>query len=133
MVTSTGSMFYDCDKLTGINLSNLNFSSVENMGSMFEKTSITTLNMDNVDVSNVTNFDKFITSTKLASFSPPNNISVSFGVTYTSLLPSSTLLSIINNLATVSTTQTLTLGTTNLNKLTAEQIKIATDKGWTVV
>ena len=133
MVTSTESMFYGCDRLTGVNLSNLNFSSVESMSSMFESTSITTLNMDNVDVSNVTNFNKFITSTKLASFSPPNNISVSFSINYTSLLPSSTLLSIINNLATVSTTKTLTLGTNNLNKLTAEQIKIATDKGWTVV
>ena len=42
------------------------------------------------------------------------------------------LIDIINNLATVSTTQTLILGATNLAKLATEQIQIATNKGWTV-
>ena len=39
---------------------------------------------------------------------------------------------IINGLQTVTTTQTLTLGSTNLAKLTDEEKKIATDKGWTL-
>ena len=43
------------------------------------------------------------------------------------------MIDIIDNLATVSSTQTLTLGATNLAKLTTEQIQIATDKGWTVM
>ena len=42
-------------------------------------------------------------------------------------------MSIINNLNTVTTTQTLKLGSTNLAKLNPDEIKIATDKGWTVV
>ena len=41
------------------------------------------------------------------------------------------LMNVINNLASVSG-KTLKFGTTNLNKLTADQIKIATDKGWTL-
>lgn len=42
------------------------------------------------------------------------------------------LMVVINGLQTVSTTQTLTLGTTNLAKLTDEEKKVATDKGWTL-
>ena len=44
----------------------------------------------------------------------------------------SSLLDVINNLATVTTTKTLTLGSTLLAKLTEEQIAVAVNKGWTV-
>ena len=40
-------------------------------------------------------------------------------------------MNVINNLATVSG-NTLKFGSTNLNKLTAEQIAVATAKGWTL-
>ena len=43
------------------------------------------------------------------------------------------LLSLFNALITTSTSRTITIGSTNLAKLTPEQIKIATDKNWTVV
>ena len=43
-----------------------------------------------------------------------------------------TMVGLFNILATVTETQTLTLGKTNLAKLTDEQIAIATNKGWTV-
>ena len=39
---------------------------------------------------------------------------------------------VINGLQTVTTTQTLTLGSENLAKLTEADKKIATDKGWTL-
>lgn len=42
------------------------------------------------------------------------------------------LMVIINGLQTVTTTQKLTLGSTNLAKLTEADKKIATDKGWTL-
>lgn len=42
------------------------------------------------------------------------------------------LMTIINSIQTVTTTQTLTLGTANLAKLTDEEKKVATDKGWTL-
>ena len=42
------------------------------------------------------------------------------------------LMVIINGLQTVTTTQKLTLGSTNLAKLTDEEKKVATDKGWTL-
>ena len=43
-----------------------------------------------------------------------------------------TLMETINAMQTVATTQTLTLGSTNLALLTDEDKKIATDKGWTL-
>lgn len=42
------------------------------------------------------------------------------------------MVSMFNALATITTTKTLQLGSTNLSKLTTEQKKIATDKGWTL-
>ena len=42
------------------------------------------------------------------------------------------LLEIIGNLKTVTSTKTLTMGSTNLAKLTEEDKAIATNKGWTL-
>lgn len=42
------------------------------------------------------------------------------------------LMSVINCLAPTSTTLTATFGSTNLAKLSADEIKIATDKGWSL-
>lgn len=39
---------------------------------------------------------------------------------------------VINGLQTVTSTHTLTLGSTNLNKLTQEEKQVAIDKGWTL-
>lgn len=47
-------------------------------------------------------------------------------------LTSQSLLNILNVLPTVTVARTITLGQTNKNKLTAEEIAIATAKGWTV-
>ena len=42
------------------------------------------------------------------------------------------LVTILNNLATVTSAQTLTMGSTNLAKLTSSDKAIATNKGWTL-
>jgi hypothetical protein len=42
------------------------------------------------------------------------------------------LMNVINNLATVENNPTLTLGTTNIAKLTDNEIAIATNKGWII-
>ena len=39
---------------------------------------------------------------------------------------------VINGLQTVTSSQALTLGSTNLAKLTDAEKKVATDKGWTL-
>ena len=60
------------------------------------------------------------------------NMKVSFSLSNSPMLSQSELVKVLNNLATVETTQTLTLGSTNLAKLTEEDIAIAQNKGWSV-
>ena len=68
----------------------------------------------------------------LRDFYPPVTpaITHSYAAAY-SLTPES-LVRILNALPTLSTAKTITLGALNKNKLTADQIAIATNKGWTV-
>ena len=56
----------------------------------------------------------------------------SFSLTSTSLTDESLRIALLA-LAPVENTQTLTIGSTNLARLSPEQIKVATDKNWTVV
>lgn len=57
---------------------------------------------------------------------------VSFNISYSTSFTKEALVEILNNLATVTTTKTLTMGATNLAKLTDEDKAIATNKGWTL-
>ena len=57
---------------------------------------------------------------------------VKFDISASTQFETADLVTILNNLATVTTSQTLTMGATNLAKLSDEQKKIATDKGWTL-
>lgn len=56
----------------------------------------------------------------------------SFTLNQSNLMPAENLVEVLTNLPTVGSAKTITLGSTNKNKLTAEQIAIATEKGWTV-
>ena len=54
----------------------------------------------------------------------------SFDISSMTLLDRAALRTVIDNLATVSTSETLTLGSANLAKLTADDITVAKNKGW---
>jgi hypothetical protein len=97
--------------------------------------SLSIIDFSECDFGNITDLTNFVYGCSvLSDFKSPKNIRVSLSnFTNSTSLTSDHLMDIINNLSTVSTTQTLTIGTANLAKLTAEQIKIATDKNWTVV
>ena len=137
-VKNMSRMFESCTALLNkglIGLETTKLSNVNNMSLAFRKCDLLeTLNLSNWDVSGVTNLTDFVYNcTNLKNFKAPKNISVSTSnFSGSPNLTVESLIDIINNLATVSTTQTLTLGATNLAKLTTEQIRIATDKGWTV-
>ena len=76
----------------------------------------------------------FSTMDKLTDLGGFKNLSISVTAYFLDNCPNLTvesLMNVINNLATVSG-QTLKFGSTNLNKLTAEQIAVATAKGWTL-
>ena len=60
------------------------------------------------------------------------NFKVSFSLSPCPNLTHDSIMVVINGLQTVTSTQTLTLGSTNLAKLTEADKKIATDKGWTL-
>ena len=140
-VTTMRSMFYSCSSYSATltfkpNLSNWDTSNVTSMYNMFYISRFTDIDMSGCDVRNVTGtgwgegFDIFDYS-YLVNFKAPQNISVSIRFMSTKLTHDS-LMSIINNLATVSTTQKLTIGSTNLAKLTDDEKAIATNKGWTL-
>ena len=132
-VTNIGYMFYGCSQLTQLDVSNFDTSNVTNMNSMFQKCSqLTQLDVSNFDTSKVTTMRNFIIDTSVLQNFISCVIPLSFEASGTALTHDS-LMSIINNLATVTTAQTLTLGSTNLSKLSSEEKAIATNKGWTLV
>jgi hypothetical protein len=129
-------LFDNCPNLRKLNVEDAEFLNVTSADTMFRGCrSLTILNLGHMDLTSATNLNNFITNAELlSSFNAPKNISVSFNdFTYSIKLGHDDLMTIINNLSTVSTTQTLTLGRTNLAKLTTDEIQIAVDKGWTVV
>ena len=76
---------------------------------------------------------------KLTDIGGFKDLKVSWSSSFLNNAPNATvesLMNVINNLYDLTANglsgQTLKFGTTNLNKLTAEQIAIATNKGWTL-
>jgi surface protein len=104
--TTTYGMFYNCRALTELDMGGFD------MGSLTSTTHM------------------FTDATGLTRFNSPTNIRMSIGFNSTRLDLES-VLDIIDNLATVTTNQTLTLG--NLaDQLTEEQIAVVINKGWTL-
>ena len=133
-VSSMNSMFEGCSSLRSIPL--LDTSKVTSMNSMFTSCSSLT-SIPQLDTSKVTSmnyifgFSNINTLTDLGGF---KNLSISITSYFLDKCPNLTvdsLMNVINNLATVSG-KSLSFGSTNLNKLTAEQIAVATAKGWTL-
>ena len=82
------------------------------------------------DVSQVTNFDNWISSSENIKSIHCKHFKISFSILASTAFEEADLVEIISNLDEVATTQTLTMGATNLAKLTDEEKKVATDKGW---
>ena len=155
-------IFSNMTDLTDVDLSSIDTSKVEDMSGLFTGcTSVTSLDLTYLDTSNVIYFSEMFSGcTKLTSLDisswdtsnsdPQDGMSKMFDdcTNLTNLnscpfyysinfygsdkLTHDSLMSIINNLGTVSSSQTLTIGNTNLAKLTSDEIAVATNKGWTV-
>ena len=157
--SSFGYFFYQALNLKEIDLSNVNTSRVQNLSNMFLNCYfLKEINFNGLDTSKVTNMQSFakgsgvkkidftgcdfssITNTADDLFSQCYNLIRLKGFVYyksfklndSTHMPTENLVEVLTNLPTVSETQTITLGSTNLSKLTSEQIAIATAKGWTV-
>jgi surface protein len=146
-------MFSGClqlEEITGIEGLTTNLVSLLN--SMFSKCScITSLNLGNFDACSATNLDyMFQSCTNLVNLVSMKNIRDNISVEDCPSITVESILSIIDNLEDIQEieewlstlpqeqqeplpiSRTLKLGAINLAKLTPEQIKIATDKGWSV-
>ena len=83
-----------------------------------------------IDCSNCYNFSNFISNSPKVKSIHIKHFKVSFDISPSTAFEKADLVEIISNLETVTTTQTLSMGTTNLAKLTDDEKKVATDKGW---
>ena len=128
-VTNMSNMFNTCSRLTTIPL--FNTSIVTNMSNMFasstDLSSIPALN-----VSNVTNFNNTLLNCANLREIHITNIKANFRISYSTRFTRDALNEIIGNLVDVGSSRTLTIGATNLAKLTADDIAVATAKGWTI-
>ena len=128
-VTNISSMFSYCDNITTI--PQLNTSKVTSIDAIFYNcvglTTIPALDVSKVKYAT----NSFAGCTNLKSILM-TGMKVSFDISASIKFERADLLIILNNLATVTSTKTLTMGSRNLAKLTDEDKAIATNKGWTL-
>lgn len=152
-VTDMQSMFYICNNLTEI--PQLDTSKVTNARYMFNScTSLTKIPQLNFgSITNTTSIFRTSDLTFLTDLGGFTNLKVSWSSNFLNRVPKASvesLMNVINNLwdwtdypdgkaplndGTIynfGTTHSLIFGQTNLDKLTAEQIAVATAKGWTL-
>ena len=149
-VTKMSNIFYNCRALTTVPL--LNTSNVKTMEAMFNSCRALTA-IPLLDTSNVTNmYEMFLSCSSLTTIPALNadkvtnmssmfygcsnlksilmtNIGADLDIHYSTKFERSDLLVILNNLKTVTSSKTLTMGADNLAKLTEEDKAIATNKG----
>ena len=108
-----------------------NLTSAANMFSYMANLKSLDISTWNTSKFNSSSKDMIIWDQNLTDFNSPTfYIDLSFaGDTALSI---DSLMSIINGLAPTTSARTLTLSTASKNKLTDEQIAIATNKGWTI-
>lgn len=142
-VIDMSGMFANCSSLETIPM--LDTSNVKDMEWMFtDCSSLKTIPM--LDTSNVTNVRNMLADcTSLTNLGGFRNLGKSFPTTgvistfylYCPLLTHESLMNVINNLYDIKSigikTVTIDIGETNLAKLTAEEIAIATNKGWNII
>lgn len=138
-VTNMSYMFYDCQKLTTI--PQLDTAKVTNMSNMFQYcTSLQSLPLfDCGEVTDMYDFFYFDDMNNLTYLGGFKDLKVSPGYYFLNKAPKLTtesLMNVINNVYDLTANglsgQSLKFGQTNLNKLTPEQIAVATAKGWTL-
>ena len=141
-LTSLYRLFYSCTSLTSLDLTNWGINSVKNLDStFFGCNKLVTLDLSSWNLVNVTNISQvFYNCSSLTNLNFGYGIKYSFSLSSSTKLTVESLLSVLNGLydftgngETPSSSQgKLTLGSTNLAKLSDEQKAIATNKGWTL-
>ena len=150
-------MFSNCKSLTTVDVSSFDTSNVTNMSYLFGSCSnLTSLDLSSFDASEVNNISSmFLVCSALTNLTFMRNLGKGFtqqtsnhssyklSLSTAEKLTYDSLINVINNLYDLNLTykvadgkklytQSLILGSTNLAKLTADDIAIATNKGWVV-
>ena len=128
-VTSMYSIFANCFSLSSVPL--LNTSKVTSLGQAFINCSKLT-EIPALDVSKVTSMSSIFDGCINLNAIHMTGMKVSFSISSSTKFTTESLHEIIDNLAIVTSTQTLTMGSTNLAKVSEEYKTIATNKGWTL-
>lgn len=156
-LTTMQDMFSGCSGLTYLNLSNFNTEKTTTMYQVFNKCSLLeNLDISNFDASSVINIYNFLNNCKTLTnlnfmsnlgkgyiTKKSNHANYGLNLTTNTALSHDSLIDVINKLYDLNITykvangetlyvQNLVLGTTNIAKLTADEIAIATSKGWVV-
>ena len=132
-VTTLSSAWAYCYNLQSLNLSGWDVSGVTNLSAAWQNCyNLQSLNLSGWDVSSVTNLSAAWQNCYSLVDYWPSVISINHNYDGATALSIASLLRIIDSLPVATGTRTLTLGQTNKLKLTAEQIAVATQKGWTV-
>jgi surface protein len=132
---STAYMFQSCSNLTSLNTSGLRLYSMVNTKYMFANcSSLATLDLSGMSMSSVTDAtNMFYNCTALTDFIAPKNIKVSIDFSNCTNLTYDSLVSIFNNLATVTSTQTITISRASFTKIMNDGcIAAAGDRGWSL-
>ena len=152
-VTDMYSMFSGCRALTTI--PNINTSNVKSLNNMFNNcinlTKLPLLDTSKAtsmsymlggcqklteipafDCSSCTTLQGFMLYTYAVTAIHLRNIKVNLNISDPRNLTREAIVEVLNNLSTVTETKKLTMGSTNLAKLTDEDKAIATNKGWTL-
>ena len=135
--------FYNCQKLSSLDLSGWKTDTLTSVNSMFTYDSgLIDLNLTGWNMSKITNTSSWFNGCSgLINLQFGYDIKYSFSLSSSSKLSVDSLLSVLNGLydyvgkgesVPSSSYGKLTLGSTNLAKLTDEQKAIATAKGWTL-
>ena len=131
-VTNMDSMFGSCSSLTSV--PQLDTRNVTSMDTMFNYCSkLTTI--PQLDTSKVTNLNYIFNACRSLETIHMFNMKVNFDISSSNEFTREALVEIINNcydVTTLNKTAKLTMGSTNLAKLTDEDKLIATNKGWTL-
>ena len=131
-VTNMPGAWAYCYNLQSLDLSGWDVSSVTNLRDAWQDCSnLQSLNLSGWDVSHLSTNVAYPNGSMLTDYWP-SVISINQNYNNATALSIASLLRIIDSLPVVTGTRTLTLGQTNKLKLTAEQIAVATQKGWTV-
>ena len=134
-VTNMSNMFNDCNSLTSIpQLDTINVTDMSYM--LFYCSSLTSV--PRLDATSLTNAkymfgQSWAPLNKFKTFGGMTNLKVDLDLSTCTALTHDSLMNVINEAADVtSSPKTLTLGSTNLAKLTDDEKAIATNKGWTL-